>query len=193
MTAQLSGRTLRTLLTELELLSNDETQVLTFLRNQDGTIVIRTRLPHEDYWSSSGARFEISEKDARTLGMLLKSEDVSYNRSTIEEISSTHLKREKPAEILEKELREKIGDCSELDIERAKATRIAEEKDLLKLQNSRDHALDKHIGQTVDGCVECENRIRPGYGDGSLREQDDEPVSPDAPVSDDSQPEDLPY
>lgn len=173
MTAQLSGRQVRTLVTELELLSNDETLVLRFGRNEDGSIVISTRKPHEDYWTM-GTQFSVGSKDARFLGLLLKSEDVSYGRAALDEIPAAHVKREKPADVLEAELREKIGDCSELDIERAKAANIAEEKELLLLQLKRDHSLDKH-NPRVDGCPSCENEIHPGHGDGSLRPNQTEP------------------
>lgn len=46
--------------------------------------------------------------------------------------------------------------CSQLDIERAKAANIAEEKDLLAQTLIVQHMDDKHIREFVVGCSKCE-------------------------------------
>jgi hypothetical protein len=177
MTARLGGRTVRSLITSLEVLSDDEKQVLMLDRQEDGSIVIKTRAPHESAWSSNGPRFEVKAADARMLGSMLRSEDQNWNRTALEEIETADFTAPEPEEVIEKRLREKVGECSELDIERAKAANLAEQRKNIELEMERDHALNKHVGYRIDGCPACGRAIYPGHGDGSLH-----PAQPDAPT-----------
>lgn len=184
MTAQLSGRATRTLITSMEVLSDDEKQVLMLDRQEDGSIIIKTRAPHESPYYSDGPRWEVKAKDARILGALLRSEDQQYSETMLKEISSSKVTRDKPPEVIEKELREKIGDCSELDIERAKAANLVEEKANLLLGLERDHALDKHITADVPGCPACERKTNPmaDYISRTHIEEEATDASDDAPA-----------
>jgi hypothetical protein len=169
MTARLGGRTIRTIITQLEVLSDDGSLVAMFDRGEDGSVLLRTRLPHESPWKSETPRFSITKNDALTLGHLLMSADAQYRRVVIDEIDSSDFTAPAP------ETPEPSGttaDCTQLDIERARAQNITEERELLRLSNIRDHSLDKHIGSAVEGCPSCDERVRPGHGDGSLPEDD---------------------
>ena len=128
MTAKLGGRSVRTILTSLELLSDNGEQVLMFDRQEDGSIVIKARAPYETAWASSGPRFEVAKYDAILLGGMLQSSDQQYNSSRLENIDSQDFKAPEPEEVIEARLREKVGDCTELDIERAKAANLAEQR-----------------------------------------------------------------
>lgn len=191
MTARLGGIATRTQITSLELLSDNGEQVLMLDRQEDGSIIVKTRKPHESAWGSNGPRYEVKASDARLLGAMLTSTDQRYNNHVIEDISTVDFTAPEPEDVIEARLREKVGDCTQLDIERAKAANLTEEKANLLLRLATDHANGKHEdGWYGEGCTACENRIRPGYGDGSLREQDDEPnTDPESDVvADDSFP-----
>lgn len=169
MTARLGGIATRTQITSLELLSDNGEQVLMLDRQEDGSIIVKTRKPHESAWGSNGPRYEVKASDARLLGAMLTSQDQRYNNHVIEDISTVDFTAPEPEDVIEARLREKVGDCTQLDIERAKAANLAEEKANLLLQLERDHSLDKH-NPMVDGCPTCERAIYPGHGDGSLRD-----------------------
>src|SRR6185503_18437358 len=115
MTSKLGGKAVRTLITSLEVLSNDEQSVLMIDRQEDGSIVLKTRKVYENAWSSNGPRFEIEAKDARTLSYLMRSEDARYMEHVLEEIEVKDFSGPEPEDVVEARLREKIGDCSELD------------------------------------------------------------------------------
>jgi len=162
--SQLSGRTFTTTITKLDITSADNTKVLMIQRDSMGGVSFRIRMSHQSSWDSSDEpRYEVSKDDARLLGILMKGEDASYSRPKLDEITYSEFKTPAPETHTEEEIR---ADCTQLDIERAKAANLAEERELLRLTNERDHALDKHFDQQVDGCDACDRRIRPGYGDG---------------------------
>lgn len=169
MTATLSGRATRTLITSLELLSDDETQVLMLDRQEDGSIVIKVRAPYESTWSASGPRYEVKAADARHLSQLFGSQDI-YSSSYLDDIPAKKISRDKPREVIEAELAQKPAECTELDIERAKAANLEEQQKVLRVELDRDHGRGLHDNNEVESCVMCQNRIRPGYGDGSRRE-----------------------
>lgn len=186
--ATLGGRSSVTRLTALEVLSDDGTLVLMFDRQDDaGSMVIKTRKPWESAWSSDGTRFSVLSQEAKLLGQLLSNGDVSYSRAQIEAINASDFTAQAPISVPGDQVPTSTeGDCTPLDIERAKAQNLKEERENILLQMERDHALDHHVGAMVPGCPACDRRIRPGYGDGSL------PASePTTEPTDD--PSDLPF
>ena len=68
--AQLGGRTIRTLVTSLEALSDDGKLVLMFDREESGNVKIRTRLPWESAWANNGSSFQLGARNASTSAML---------------------------------------------------------------------------------------------------------------------------
>lgn len=195
MTAQLSGRETRTLITALELLSDDEEQVLMLNRQEDGSVILRTRQPYENAWSASGPRYEVKAEDARRLSQLLGSQDI-YSSSYLDDIPAKKISRNKPPEVVEAELANKPAECTELDIERAKAENLKEQREIVQLELERDHAQDKHITADVPGCPACERKdLRPlntyeGAAEDEARDRadpmrasDDEEIDPSAEVA----------
>jgi hypothetical protein len=168
MTSKLGGRSVRTLITSLEVISDDQKHVLMLDRGENGDVTVKVRFAYENYWSASGPVFSVDDKDARVLGSLLRSEDQHHYTRFLDEIETSKIQREKPREVIEAELATKPAECTELDIERAKAANIAEERRNIELSMERDHALDKHVGFRIDGCPACERQISPGHGDGTF-------------------------
>jgi hypothetical protein len=190
--AQLGGRSIRTLITALEVLSDDEKNVLMVNRNEDGSVQIKTRLRYASSWGSEGPTFAVKAEDARTLALLLGSQDASYHRTKLDDISSSDFSAEKPQEVLDAEAGETPGDCTELDIERAKAANLTEQRAIVELELRRDHALDKHVGWEVEGCPSCDRSIRPGDGSLQDRVQTGESHADDGPDPDVNT-DDIPY
>lgn len=180
--AQLGGRTLRSLVTSLELLSDDEKLVLMLDRQEDGSVRVRTRKPWESTWASEGDSFTLKAADARSVSALFGSQDVSWSRSTWDEITTNDFSKPNPDEANEAEVARQVEErCSQLDIERAKAANIAEEMELLRLTLVRDHSLDKHITAAVEGCGPCDSAILastfPGESFESDADEDEDPFA----------------
>lgn len=158
MTARLGGRSIRTIITALEVLSDDGSLVAMFSRSEDGSASLRTRLPHEPSWGGESPRFSITKADAATLGHLLMSADAQYRLTTLNDIDASTFTGPAPER---PEPSGTTADCTQLDIERARAQNITEERELLRLSNIRDHGLDKHVRAEIQGCESCENVVIP--------------------------------
>ena len=174
--AQLGGRTIRTLVTSLEALSDDGKLVLMFDREESGNVRIRTRLPWESAWANNGSSFQLGARNARLLGKLFESSDVSYSRSELDEIETSDFTADAPpdSDAAAQAQADYEARCTELDIERARAANIQQEFIL-------DHSRDKHITADVPGCPSCEAKVIPS-------------VMPERPSDEDgeSDPDDLP-
>jgi len=190
MTTRLGGRRARTLLTSLELLSTEETDVLAFARNDNGSITVQSRKTYESAWAANGPRYEIKAEDARVLGSLLRSEDQSHMTSRIDQIDVSSFEGREPDEVIEARLREKVGDCTELDIERAKAANLAEQRKVVELEMERDHSLDRHVTGDVPGCPACDRKVIPSATPGGWDRSDEDTVNG---TTDPNTGEDLPF
>lgn len=159
--AQLGGKNVRTLLTSLEVLSDDGKTVL-MLDSADGLggggVKIKTRKPFESTYNYDLPTWTITKKDAETLAKVITNGEVKYMMSTIEGIVEADFTAEdvNGAEV-EKQVEAR---CSQLDIERAKAANLVEESALLSKQLVVQHMDDKHTTSDAPGCEMCENRQR---------------------------------
>lgn len=158
--AQLGGRNVRTLLTSLEVLSDDGKTVL-MLDSADGLggggCKIKVRKPFESTYAYDIPTFTLTKKDAETLSKVMLNGEIKYMIQTVEGIVEARFTAEdvNGAEV-EKQVEAR---CSQLDIERAKAANIEEEKDLLAKTLIVQHMDDKHVSISVDGCRYCEASI----------------------------------
>jgi len=154
--AQLGGKSIRTVVTSLEILSDDGKQVL-MLDAQDGGVKIRVRQAFESAWGSYNG-WTVSKGDAEIVAKIVANHDAQYNLSALNAISSTDFTAEDVrGAAIEKEVEAR---CSQLDIERAKAANIAEEKDLLAKTLVVQHLDDKHMTASITGCELCEEADR---------------------------------
>jgi hypothetical protein len=161
--AQLGGKSVRTLVTSLEILSDDGTVVL-MLDSMDGLggggVKIRTRKPWESTWSGSLPMWSIAPRDAEIVSKIVANSDAQYNRASLDAIDSSDFRGENPDTADEAKIEAAVeARCSQLDIERAKAANLIEEKVLLAQQLVVQHYDGKH-DRDVDGCVPCEDRTR---------------------------------
>jgi hypothetical protein len=150
----LSGIETKRTVSDIEVVSDDLQRVLRFSLTSTG-ITIAERKAHQSYWDTTTIA-TLDKKDASLLNTLIGGGFV-YSDSTFEALTNRNVRHQLPdpnPPVDEDEQRR----CSELDIERAKAANLAEQKELLTLENERDHANDKHITSDVPGCPACERR-----------------------------------
>jgi hypothetical protein len=164
----LTGAATERQLTSIEIVSDDGQQVLR-IQPDDHGVKVSIRDATESQWSYKDfARLDTA--DAKLIAAVFEGGRIDH-RYGIEDvlggIPTQHHSIPKP----EAAKAEGEGDCTPLDIERAKGANLQEAKQLLLLELGRDHALDRH-NSDVPGCPACETRIRPGFGDGSLRPGD---------------------
>ncbi len=182
--ASLGGRNLRTIVTSLEVLADNGEDVLMFDRieeAQGGGVKIRTRKVWESPWSYDGATFMVGRTDADILAKIVGGTDAQYQLGALQSISASDFTGKNPNVVDEDAVAKEVeARCSQLDIERAKAANLAEEKEVLARTLTVQHMDNKH-DRDVEGCVMCENRIRPGHGDGSFV---DEPFAESMPSVD---------
>jgi hypothetical protein len=158
--AQLGGKNVRTLLTSLEVLSDDGKTVL-MLDSADGLggggVKIKVRKPFESTYNYDLPTWTVTKKDAETLSKVMLNGEIKYMLATVEGIVETRFTAE---DVNGNEVEKQVeARCSQLDIERAKAANIEEEKDLLAKTLIVQHMDDKHVSISVDGCRYCEAAI----------------------------------
>jgi hypothetical protein len=170
----IQGKSTEHRLTGIEVVTDDSQQVFRFTRDKDGVITISQRASTEDGWSARQI-IRLDKDDASTIASVLNGSDIQHVLDKIKAIPADQFSLPKPESVKGP----MDGDCTPLDIERAKAQNLLEERENIKLQMNRDHFLDKHVGFTVDGCPACEKSTRPGHGDGSL--PDPGPITSDDP------------
>lgn len=159
--AQLGGKNVRTLVTQLELLSDDGSYVLT-IENTDSSTGprIKVRRPWQSPWDSGLAVWQVATRDADLVSKAIAGHDTSYNRTALDAVDNTRFTGDDPEAGNEAAIAAGVeARCSELDIERAKSARIAEERELLRLTLVHDHSLDRHATGMVEGCESCDKSL----------------------------------
>jgi hypothetical protein len=123
-----------------------------------GGVKIKVRKPFESTYNYDLPTWTVTKKDAETLSKVMLNGEIKYMIQTVEGIVETRFTAEdvNGAEV-EKQVEAR---CSQLDIERAKAANIAEEKDLLAKTLVVQHMDDKHLKTSIIGCEICEENIR---------------------------------
>ena len=155
--AQLGGRSIRTLVTSLEALSDDGQFVLMFDTSGETGTVVKTRRPWESTWGSELPTFTLDRRSSQMLAKVLTGDDASYQRVDLEGIATSDFRGENPDTSAAAEAQAKAdyeARCTELDIERARAANIQQEFIL-------DHSRDKHVTGDVPGCPSCEAKVIP--------------------------------
>jgi hypothetical protein len=171
--AQLGGKSIRTTIQSLEVLSDDGKQVLMFDTLESG-VKIRVRAAHESPWGSHPT-WMVSKSDAEILAKIVGGHDAQYNLSALTAITSSDFTADDVTGAAIDAAVE--ARCSQLDIERAKAANIAEEKDLLVKTLVVQHLDDKHMTASITGCELCEEadrQARNPFTDEALDEPFDE-------------------
>jgi hypothetical protein len=171
--ATLAGRAIRTVIHSLEVVSDDSQTVLMLDRGTDGSVVLKIRKAHEDSWSATGPRFNVVQSDAAILAQAINGSDVQYSRKAVEEVPVADFRLPNPEPVEDPNK----PDCSQLDIERARAENLREEREVLADQFRLDHSRDKHYSANVVGCPTCEAKVIPSIpvpasGNGHVPELD---------------------
>jgi hypothetical protein len=144
-------------ITSIEIVSDDSLKVLKVSVNENGTVAIATRESTESDWTVIPFA-TVDKEDAQIVATIFNGGGVpSYGETgeRIERIPTAGHMLPKP----EEQKGPMDGDCTPLDIERAKAANLKEERELVLLQMERDHSLDKHVGADVAGCPACERKF----------------------------------
>jgi len=171
----LSAAKLKQQVTSVEVVSDDSQRVLRFSGGPDSfTIAIRDATESE--WSATTFA-TLSREDAKLVSVVLSGADLDYQPGVVEQVKGVKAVHRLPAPEVEKGPLD--GDCTPLDIERAKAENLKEERENIQLQMERDHSLDRHASGDVPGCPACDRKVIP-----SAMPED---------RSADADPEDLPF
>jgi len=153
----LTGLTKTTHIERIEVVSIERDWVMVVERRKDANATTVTiRKASESTWNATGPVFTIEDKDTSLVSAAILGQDAGWQLRdrAIEVATFTAEDINEKAVAAEVEAR-----CSQLDIERAKAANIAEERELLRLSLKRDHSLDKHITAYVEGCESCDSGI----------------------------------
>lgn len=164
--AHLTAPNTKRTIDSVEVVSDDSTKVLRFNVTDKGVATITLRDATASHWSATQIA-TLDRRDAEVVATILTGGSISeYGnaKETIDALPTSYHTLEKP----EADKPVTDSDCTALDIERAKAENIREQKQLVELELERDHARDYHTTASVPGCLACERAIYPGHGDGSL-------------------------
>jgi hypothetical protein len=163
----LTGARTKREITAVEIVSDDSLRVLKVTTTDSGAVVLNLRDAVDSEWSGAKQFAVLSREDAEIVATILQGGAMPIyggSRSRIEALPETaHTLPKAEAETKAE------PDCTPLDIERARAANLAEERANIVLTFERDHSRGLH-NPDVPGCPACERRIRPGHGDGSRRE-----------------------
>jgi hypothetical protein len=134
--AQLSGKRQRTVVDMIEVIMRDRENgehVLVINRNEsDKTVTLMVRRPWEGTWDYSGGKATLDNAEAGVISSILTGGDMTYRLDTLKAIDYTSYSAENVnAAAVEREVEAR---CSQLDIERAKAANLREEKEVLLLR-----------------------------------------------------------
>lgn len=154
--AHLTGARTERKINSIEVVSDDSLRVLKISTTERGTITVGIREAIESDWSAKTFA-TIDKDDATIIATLLNGGTINEwgeVRNRIEGVATSPHTLPKP----ETEKGPMDGDCTPLDIERARAANLLEERQNIQLQLERDHALDKHTTADVPGCPACERK-----------------------------------
>jgi hypothetical protein len=153
----LTGARTERKINSIEVVSDDSQRVLRFSVNENGSVTIASREAIESDWDAKPIAI-IDKDDAAIVATILNGGGVSSYSAIgkrIEAVSVSGHTLPKPEEVKGP----MDGDCTPLDIERAKAANLKEERELVQLQMERDHQLDHHVRADVPGCPACERKF----------------------------------
>jgi len=148
----LSGITRKLVVEHIEIESDDKSKIAVVDHGLDGSATISIRDPWASQYMQGPLKFTISGSDIGVLVAALQGSDATYSRA--KDIPLSRIKIEDPTP-------KTVPNCEPLDIIRAQAVNLAEERELLRLSLIRDHSLDKHISADVEGCETCADKIPP--------------------------------
>ena len=161
--AQLSGRKFVSRILQLEVVSDDAKHVLVITRDDSpsGLTKLTVRKAWESLWGSDGPVFTLEPTQLGTIGMALSGADASWDVESVKRVKYDSFMADDP----DPKPDPNRPDCSQLDIERAKAANMTEQAALIKAEMVLDHSRDKHVTGDVTGCPSCENKhITPALG-----------------------------
>ena len=153
----LTGARTKRQITSVEVVSDDSQRVLRFIANESGSYSIEERAATDSEWSFKPFA-TIAKEDAAVIAVILKGGDTTYDNGVFDRAKSLSGAHKLPEPESAKDAE---GDCTPLDIERAKAANLQEAKQLVQLEMERDHSLDRHVGADVPGCPACERKVIP--------------------------------
>jgi hypothetical protein len=149
----------RLVIPQIEVVSDKQDGVLVIMHDENKATII-VRKPWESTWNATGPTFTIDKKDVPVITAAMAGGDAEWTMRDRAITTSTFEAPDINEEAVAKEVEAR---CSQLDIERAKAANIAEEKDLLTQTLVVQHMDDKHIREYVSGCPKCEASVRTMY------------------------------
>lgn len=157
----LTGAAVTRLLKSIEVVSDDHQRVLRFQPRDSGGALISIRDATDSQWSYKDFAV-LTPQDAKVVSAILNGGDLSHTYGVEEVVTNVQTSAHtlpKPEEAKA----EGEGDCTPLDIERAKAANLQEAKQLVQLEMERDHSLDRHVTGDVPGCPACERKVIPSW------------------------------
>jgi hypothetical protein len=159
--AQLTGKVVRTEITQLEIVSDDGKRVITIEKQFDGSTKLVERDANElPYYGYNRTEYTIEPEQRGIIALAITQLDATYDRSKLDKISHTRFQIEQPEpEKVEEE------NCSPIAIADAQAAAalVAKEAriETLKFELRVDHTRDRHATGDVEGCPLCDAKVIP--------------------------------
>jgi hypothetical protein len=189
----LTGAAVTRLLKSIEIVSDDSQRVLRVQPRDGGGVLFSIRDATDSQWSYKDFAV-LDPQSAKVVAAVLSGGgDLAYSYGIDETVANVPTNPHvlpKPEEAKA----EGEGDCTPLDIERAKAANLQEAKQLVQLEMERDHSLDRHVTGDVPGCPACDRKVIPSaWPPASLETPDLNDPEPTygAPSADDG--DDVPF
>jgi hypothetical protein len=156
--AHLTAPSTKRTISEVEIVSDDSMQVIKVYTDGEGA-GISIRAATDSSWGATRIA-TLDKRSAEVIATVLQGGTISEYGSVKELIAGLPT----TSHSIEKPVAEKgpmDGDCTPLDIERAKAENLREAKELVQLEMERDHSLDRHATGDVPGCPACDRKVIP--------------------------------
>lgn len=159
--AQLTGKTVRTEIRQLEIVSDDGKRVITIEHANNGDTQLVERDANDEPWAWDGRTTYTLKANQRDLvTTAINKSDASYYRERLDDVPVTRFQIEQPkAEEPEPE------NCSPIAIADAQAAAALTAKEArieaVKFELRLDHTRDRHASADVEGCPLCDAKVIP--------------------------------
>jgi hypothetical protein len=159
--AQLTGKNIRTEITQLEIVSDNGKRVITIEKQYDGSTKLIERDANElPYYGQNRTEYTIEPEQKGIIALAITQLDATYDRSKLDKIATTRFQIEQPEpEKVEEE------NCSPIAIADAQAAAALTAKEArieaVKFELRLDHTRDRHVSADVEGCPLCGAKVIP--------------------------------
>jgi hypothetical protein len=152
--SQLTGKSTRTEITRLEIVSDDSKRVLAISKEGDKIKLIERDANDNPYGWENRIIYTLDAEQKKLVGIAILTTDAAYNLKELDKISITQFQIPQP----EPE-KEPIADCSPIAVADAQAAAalVAKEAriEAVQFEMRLDHTRDKHAYEHVEGCPLC--------------------------------------